>query len=86
MMADVGKQLKFPPEVAITTSRPDIALWSVKTRQVVLIELTVPWEERMEDAHQRKRLKYQELVMECQDNRWRAWCMPVEVGCWGFPG
>ena len=51
----------------------------------MLIELTVPYEERVDEAHERKRLKYQELVEQCQDKEWKTWCFPVEVGCRGFP-
>lgn len=32
------------------------------TRQVVLLVLTVPWENRMEEAFERKRAKYEGLV------------------------
>ncbi|KAJ7993819.1 hypothetical protein DPEC_G00258670 [Dallia pectoralis] len=66
--------------------RPDIVLWSQATRQVALIELTVPWEERIEEAHERKLGKYQSLISESQQAGWRAWNLPVEVGCRGFLG
>ena len=49
-----------------------------------MLELTVPWEERMEEAQERKREKYQELVEDCRRNGWRTRCMPVEVGSRGF--
>lgn len=86
MEADLDKQLRFPEEIAVTTSRPDIVLWSPSTKQVVMLELTVPWEERMEEANERKSTKYQELVEDCQTNGWRTWCLPIEVGCRGFAG
>lgn len=35
------------------------------TRQTVLFELTVPWEEMMDEAHERKMVKYQQLVEDC---------------------
>ena len=38
--------------------RPDIVLWSALTRQVAMLELTVSWKERLEEAHKRKKLKY----------------------------
>lgn len=39
----------------------------------------------MEEAHERhERQKYQALVLECQQNGWRARNLPVEVGCRGF--
>ena len=86
MRADLKKQLKFPEEIAHTSLRPDIVLWSKGTKQVVLIELTVPWEERMEEAYERKLKKYQDLILESQQNGWKAWNLPVEVGCRGFAG
>lgn len=71
MQADLKKQLKFPEEIAHTSFkpyiyRPDIVLWSKGTKQVVLIELTVPWEERMEEAYERKLKKYQALILKSQ--------------------
>ena len=39
MRTDLKKQLKFPEEIAHTSLRPDIVLWSRGTKQVVLIEL-----------------------------------------------
>ena len=83
MEADLKRQLRFPPEILSTKLRPDIVIWSPRGRKVIILELTVPWEERMEDAYERKMLKYQKLVEECQDQGWRAWCFPVEVGCRG---
>ncbi|KAJ7986701.1 hypothetical protein DPEC_G00342620 [Dallia pectoralis] len=48
MRVDLGRQLKFPEKIAVTSLRPNIVLWSQTTRQVALIELTVSWEERTE--------------------------------------
>ena len=81
MWADLRKQLKFPEEITQSSIRPNIVLWSKGTKQVVLIELTVPWEERMEEAHERKLKKYQALIFESQQNGWKAWNLPVEVSC-----
>jgi len=46
----------------------------------------VPWEERMEEAHERKRAKYQALMDECRQQGWKTWNLPVEVGSRGFAG
>jgi hypothetical protein len=46
MQADVGRKLVFPPSITTTTQRPDIVLWSVRHKQLVMVELSVPWEER----------------------------------------
>ncbi|XP_061896860.1 uncharacterized protein LOC133645950 [Entelurus aequoreus] len=86
LRVDLGKQLKFPDYVTTTSLRPDILLTSVSSRQVLLIELTVPWEDRIEEANERKRSKYQKLVEQCRRGGWRARCEPIEVGCRGFAG
>ena len=44
-----------------------------------MLELTVPWEERMEEASGRKREKYAELVEDCRNRGWHARCLPIEV-------
>ncbi|KAK0144509.1 hypothetical protein N1851_017138 [Merluccius polli] len=75
MRVDLRKQLNFPEEITHTSLRPDIVLWS-----------KVPWEERMEEAHECKLKKYQALIFESQQNGWKAWNLPVEVGCRGFAG
>ena len=85
MKVDLGKKLHFPEEVVHTTLRPDIVIWSKIPKRVILVELTVPYEERSDEAFELKKAKYQELVQMCQDKGWRTWNFPVEVGCRGFP-
>lgn len=41
-------------------------------KEVVLLELTVPWNERMEEAHERKLGKYQPFIHKGQEVGWRA--------------
>ena len=83
MLVDLEHQL-FPSHIAVTTLQPDIVLVSESTKQAVLLELTVPWEDRLEEAFERKLSKYAGLVSDCQQAGWRAGCFPVEVGCRGF--
>lgn len=59
------KQLRFTEEIGSTSLKPDIVLWSRGTKQVqVAIELTVSWEERIEEAHEWKLEKYHSLTLE----------------------
>ena len=53
------------------------------TRQVALMELAVPAEERVAEVNERKREKYEELVASCKEKGLKTWMMPVEVGCLG---
>ena len=41
---DLGKQLKFPAHIKTSRLRPDIIIYSDSTKQIILVELTVPWE------------------------------------------
>ncbi|XP_066271283.1 uncharacterized protein [Branchiostoma lanceolatum] len=84
LIVDLGRRLHFPPVVQ-TKLRPDAVLWSEEGKKIVLIELTVPWEERCEEAYERKKNKYQDLLQECRDKGWQSWLFPIEIGCRGFP-
>ena len=86
LKVDLGKQLRFPEHIASTRLRPDMVIFSNSTKQVIMMELTVPWEERMDEAQERKRAKYQELTEECRRQGWITRCEPIEVGCRGFAG
>ena len=61
-------------------------LFSSTNKLLIIIELTVPWESRIDEAYERKKLKYSELCDDCRDKGWSVWCYPVEVGCRGFVG
>lgn len=86
MSADLDWQLRFPQVIAATTLRPDIVLWPVPTRSVIMVELTVPWEERIDAAFERKKERYSDLAAECRPAGWKATVFPAEVGCRGFAG
>ncbi|KAK1904971.1 Adenylosuccinate synthetase [Dissostichus eleginoides] len=55
-------------------------------RQLLSLELTVPWEERMEEAQERKRAKYQEKWWRTVAGIGGGPCVLVEVGSCGFEG
>ena len=59
-------------------------LWSPKSRQVILGELTVPWEDNIQEAYERKLAKYADLKADCETRGWKVSCYPFEIGCRGF--
>jgi len=83
MEVDLGKKLVFPGIVQ-TNLRPDIILWSETGKKLIVIELIVPWETRCEEAYERKKAKYTELLIECRERGYRTWLFPIEVGARGF--
>ncbi len=46
LQVDLGRQLKFPANIT-TTLCPDMVLTSESTKQVVILEVTFPWEDRI---------------------------------------
>ena len=66
-----------------TRLRPDIVIHSASTQQLIMVELTVPYEKRMEEAHIYKREKYKNLIKELENASYKAVVMPV-VGARGF--
>ena len=78
------KQFLFPPEICSTDSRPDIVIWSKHLRKVILIELTCPAEEGIENASSRKQLRYADLKVLIRQNGWLPTLFTIEVGVRGF--
>ena len=65
MEADLKRKLTFPVKDIGTSLRPDMVLWSQQSQKVIILELTVPWEKRLSEAHEQKLEKYQELSDQC---------------------
>ena len=84
MAADLNGFEGFFP---IPTSRkPDIFYWCDEKKVVTIVELTVPHEDNIDAAAERKIVRYQELMDELEEAGWYAVHYPVEVGCRGFMG
>lgn len=78
---DLGRKLHFP-QVIQTSLKPHM-VWGGE--EIILTELTVPWEDGCEEASERKAIKDQDLVQQCRVKEWQALLFPVEVVCRGFP-
>ena len=78
--------LVIPAHIAATTQRPDIILTSEAVKQMVIIELTVPTEERIGVTTELKTARYEDKVAKAAELKgWRTIIYAVEVGCRGFP-
>ena len=84
VLTDLGKQLKFPSEIATTRLRPDLVIFSRRCKRVVWWELTCPSEERIAEDHQIKLDRYCSLKVECESNGWSCYNLAVEVGARGM--
>ncbi|KAI4881118.1 hypothetical protein NFI96_003825 [Prochilodus magdalenae] len=72
LQADLGRQLKLPTNITTTSLSPYVVLTSESTEQVVMLELTVPWKDQIEETHKQKVAKSAELGIKCRSNGWKA--------------
>ena len=84
MSLDLDGQFYCPLETRRQT--PDLVLWCEEKKVIKFVELTIPEETNIDDAWLRKDSRYGPLVESCQDIRWEAHCLPIEVGARGFVG
>ncbi|GFN73591.1 polyprotein [Plakobranchus ocellatus] len=49
--ADLPEWERHPDVIRKTALRPDIVIHSASTQQIITVELTIPYESRMEEAH-----------------------------------
>ena len=54
LVADLEHRLCFPVEIVTTNLRPDLILWSALLKVIYISELTVPWEDTVEEAYERR--------------------------------
>ena len=67
-----------PPNVLVTTLKPDIVIIDKTNKNVTVFELTVPAEHRLEVAHKLKQEKYQHF---CTDSvNYKLSVVPFEIG------
>ncbi|GFO43724.1 hypothetical protein PoB_007022900 [Plakobranchus ocellatus] len=84
--ADLPEWERHPGVIRKTALRPGIVILSVSTQQIIMVELTVPYESRMEEAHAFKEGKYLDLTKELKKDGYEAKVIPVEIGARGFVG
>ena len=84
VIANIDRQLTFPTEITSTRQRPDLVIWSVNSKKVIIVELTIPFEVNIDWAHQHKLEKYQDQQQQCVKNGWSTDMFLLEIGCRGF--
>lgn len=51
MQIDLRQRLIFPHKIAATNLRPDMVLWTKSCRRALIVVLTVPLEEAVNEAY-----------------------------------
>ena len=68
----------IPPEVTVSTLKPDIVVIDNKQKLVTIFELTVPGENRISEAHRLKSEKYQHFYTDIKSHKVSV--LPFEIG------
>ena len=72
------------PHILTTSQRPDIVIVLEESKDIVIVELTVPFETNLEESHRRKVDKYSSLVQDIQERGYTVSLYAVEVGVRGL--
>ena len=76
--------LVIPCHIAQTSFRPDIIIYSNGTKQIFILELTVPAEDNITQRHLDKENKYAKLLDDININQWTGKIFGIEVGSRGY--
>ena len=84
LLSDLGDKLAYPSFIAITHLRLDIVLLYTSIKTVIILELTCPCKENLEEWHQEKLFKYDPLTASIRCNGRSVYFFAVEVGARGY--
>ena len=74
----------IPPDITLTTSRPDLVIIDKKARKIDILELTCSYEKNIESANTKKFLKYFDLKEDILKAGWSVNLVPFEIGSRGM--
>ena len=71
----------LPQDILATAQRPDLVILNRTTKEIVIFELTVPWDMNVETAHNFKQDKYASLVNDLSGSGYAVglFCFEVSV-------
>ena len=68
----------IPPNILVTTLRPDVVIIDEKKKAIYIFELTVPGELRIKEAHKLKHSKYEHFERDITSYKVKV--IPFEIG------
>ena len=71
-----------PPHILVTALKPDIFVFSESTQEVIVFELTCPWDSNISRSHTFKTEKYSPLIADLSQ-RYRVSFFSIEVSARG---
>ena len=84
VIVDVVRQLAFAMEITSTCKHPDLVIWSVNSKKVIIADITIPFKANINWVHHDKLEKYEDLHEQCVKNGWLTDIFRLEIECRGF--
>ena len=72
----------IPPNILVTNLRPDIFVVNEASREVIVFELTCPWDTNIARSHDFKEAKYAPLIADLS-HRYKTYNFSVEISVRG---
>ena len=74
----------IPPDILATQQRPDLVLLNRTSKSIIIIELTIPFDQNIPTAHDYKTNKYSSLILDLGEQSYDAKLFCLEVGSRGL--
>ena len=74
----------IPTNVAVTSLKPDPTIVNETSKEIIIVELTIPFDQNINSAHQRKSKRYEMLVNDIENNGYDVKYFPIEIGSRGL--
>ena len=84
--ADIPGWNTYPKVIRKSRMRPDIVIHSQSTKEMIIIEPTVPYESKMQAAQIYKIEKYADLANSLKKKIYQVKVLAAEIGARGFVG
>ena len=76
----LDNKLVIPSFITVSQLRPDIVIYSISTKTVILLKFTFLCEENIRGWHNKKFVKYHSLSLAMVSNGWSVHWFPIKVG------
>ena len=74
----------IPPDILPTQQRPDLVLINESSKSIIIIELSIPFEQNIHKTHDYKQNKYASLTADLQEQGYDAKLFCIEIGSRGL--
>ncbi len=74
----------IPTDILITNLKPDIVLVNYESKSVTLIELTIPYDDNILAANERKKKRYDQLINDIEEKGFSTNFYAIEISSRGY--